>query len=152
MAYAANTSISVEKTTGEIVGLVKRAGAQRVGQMEEPNGFAVQFFVNDRMIRFRVRFRPWTEVPERAGSYGPYRDDAKRKEIAEQWKRQRARALLLVIKAKLESVESDVETFEEAFLSNVVMADGKTIYERIQEPIALEYAGGTPQMLLESPK
>ena len=62
----------------------------------------------------------------------------------DQAKRQRGRALLLVIKAKLESVESGIETLEQAFLAHVVMADGKTVHERIAEPIALEYQSGRP--------
>lgn len=66
----------------------------------------------------------------------------------EQAHRQKARALLLVIKAKLESVESGVETFEQAFLPNVVMADGATVYERIAAPIADEYRTGAPRVML----
>ncbi len=56
----------------------------------------------------------------------------------------RGRALLLVIKAKLESVESGIETLEQAFLAHVVMANGQTVYERISEGIALEYLTGVP--------
>ena len=41
--------------------------------------------------------------------------------------RRRWRALLLVIKAKLESVESGIETFEEAFASQIVLANGQTV-------------------------
>jgi hypothetical protein len=55
----------------------------------------------------------------------------------------------------LESVESGVETFEEAFLANVVTPGGGTVYERLQEPLALEYQGGAPRDLfpaLEGPR
>ena len=35
----------------------------------------------------------------------------------------------------LESVASEAETFEQAFLANVVMAEGATVYERIAAPV-----------------
>ena len=77
-------------------------------------------------------------------SRGARTPDAALKEW-EQAVRQRWRALALVIKAKLESVESGIETTEQAFLANVVvMADGFTVYERIKQPIALEYQTGKP--------
>lgn len=41
--------------------------------------------------------------------------------------RQRWRALVLVLKAKLEAVASGISTLEAEFLANVVMADGRTI-------------------------
>ena len=62
--------------------------------------------------------------------------------------RQRARALLLVIKAKLESIDSGVETFEQAFLANIVMSDGATVYDRVRSDMALEYKNGQPTMYL----
>jgi hypothetical protein len=61
------------------------------------------------------------------------------------------RALLLCIKAKLVSVESKIETFEEAFLAHVVMPDGKTAYEHTRPRIAAMYKGGEIQALLPAP-
>lgn len=146
MAYAANTEIPFERSISEIIGLLRKTGADQIGQMESRDTFTLQFTMSDRMIRFRVHF----PTPEQiAKTLGP-RQDVHR--ATEQWRRQRGRALLLVIKAKLESVESDVESFEQAFLANVVLADGSTLYERVQEPIALEYQTGKPNMmLLEGP-
>lgn len=154
MAYAEKTEVAVEKSIAEIVALVKRAGAQRVMQADEPERFAIQFEMKDRLVRFRVTLPSLADVPARSGN-GPWRDDKTRARIRDQMHRQRARALLLVVKAKLESIESGVETFEEAFLANVVMANGQTIYERVREPIALEYRTGAVQatstLFLEGP-
>jgi hypothetical protein len=146
MAYAAKTEVPFERSVGEIVGLLRKAGADQIGQMERRNSFTLQFTMSDRMVRFRVHFPTPDEI---AVMTGPRQDQAR---VSEQWRRQRGRALLLVIKAKLESVESEVETFEQAFLANVVLADGATLYDRVREPIALEYQTGTPNvMLLEGP-
>lgn len=73
--------------------------------------------------------------------------------IEQQWRRQRGRALLLVIKAKLESIEAEVETFEQAFLANVVLSNGDTVYDRARDQIAIEYQTREPSvMLLEAPR
>lgn len=142
MAYAENTTVPFEKSVAEIIGLVRRAGADQIGQMESRVSFTLQFTMADRMVRFRVQFPDRAEIQRLTGP----RSDPTR--VEEQWRRQRGRALLLVIKAKLESVESGVETFEQAFLSNVVLADGSTVYERVAAPIADEYKTGAPSVLL----
>ncbi len=126
---------------------MKRAGAQRVAQYEEPDRFTIQFELSERLVRFRVSLPALGETPQRNGR-GTALPAGQRRERMLQMHRQRARALMLVIKAKLESVESGVETFEQAFLPNVVMADGATVYERISAPIALEYQNGAPSALL----
>lgn len=55
---------------------------------------------------------------------------------AEQATRQRWRALLLVIKAKLEAVESGISTLEHEFLANIVTESGRTIGEIITPRIS----------------
>ena len=149
MAYAEGTTVPVEKSIAEIVALVKRAGADRVAQYEEPERFTIQFAMEGRQVRFRVGLPTAADMPSRDGR-GSMLSNAQRIARAQQAHRQKARALLLVIKAKLESVTSGVETFEQAFLPNVVMADGATVYDRIAAPIAAEYDTGMPSQLLLS--
>lgn len=149
MAYAEKTSVSFERSIAEIMELIQKAGADQVGQMQSPNGFAVQFTLADRMVRFRVPFETIDEMPTRDGR-NALLSKAQRQSRLEQSRRQRGRALLLTVKAKLESVESGIETFEQAFLAHVVMSDGKTVYERIGESMAIEYQTGRPSMALLS--
>lgn len=143
MSYAETTSVAVERSISEIVTLVKRAGASQIGQMDDDAFYAIQFTLGDRMIRFRLPWPALDTVPTHNG-----RNQAltrqQRQDRLEQVKRSKARALLLVIKAKLESVESGIETLEQAFLANVVLHGGQTVYDRIAEPIALEYQTGRP--------
>ncbi|KQM65769.1 hypothetical protein ASE75_05935 [Sphingomonas sp. Leaf17] len=147
MAYAEKTTVAVEKTIADIITLLKRAGAIRIMQFDEPERFTIQFSMRDRMVRFRVAHPEIDAMPKVNGRNQSY-TRAQRIEIAEQVKRARARALMLVIKAKLESVESEVETFEQAFLANVVMHNDETVYERIAAPIAEEYRVGGTKMLM----
>ena len=142
MAYAEKTEVPFERSVGEIMALLRAAGADRIGQMEERTSFTLQFTLSERTIRFRIVFPTSAELKALTGP----RQDAQR--VGEQWRRQRGRALMLVIKAKLESIASRVETFEEAFLANVVMADDTTVYERVAGAIALEYQSRIPGQLL----
>lgn len=131
MAYGEHTKVPFPKTVSDILVMLRKAGAEQVGQFEESQRLTIMFRMNERQVRFRIT---WANNSDRE-------------------QRQRGRALFLVIKAKLESVESQVETFEEAFLPNVVMANGQTVYERVAEPIALEYKAGTvqPMLMISSP-
>ncbi len=70
---------------------------------------------------------------------------------AERLCKQRWRALLLRIKAKLESVASNIETFGGAFLAHVVMPDNRTVYEHTAPRIAQIAKGGEMQPLLPGP-
>jgi hypothetical protein len=150
MAYAENTEIAVEKSMSEIVGMIRNAGAERIAQVEEPGTVAIQFFLRERMLRFRVALPAWDTMPKWNGRRELLTDD-KRKQMAAQRAKQRARALMLVIKAKIESVESGVETFDEAFMPNVVMPDGKTVAQHTLSRIAEGYADGRmPALMLPS--
>lgn len=144
MAYGKDTDVPFERSISEITGLVLRAGAGEIAQAQNADRFQIGFIMGDRSVRFRIPLPTVADAKEAAGS----RQDHAR--VREQMTRQRGRALLLVIKAKLESVESGVETFEQAFLANVVMANGETVHERISAPIAREYQAGAPQLLLGS--
>lgn len=143
MTYAATTEVAFEKSVAEMIMLIKRRGASQIGQFEGDDFFAIQFMVKDRLIRFTLPIPALGEMPTRDGR-GVALSASQRQDRLAQARRSRGRALLLVIKAKLESVESGIETIEEAFLANVVMADGKTVYERIKAPLAVEYQSGAP--------
>lgn len=119
MAYAARTDVPLDRSIGEIVKTLRKAGADRIAQAEEPGRIAVQCFLNDRLLRFAI------DLPD-----GP------------QARRQRGRALLLVIKAKIESIETGVETFDEAFLANIVTPDGRTIAQWAIPQIETAYLDG----------
>lgn len=148
MAYAENTKVPLERSIADIIDMVRRAGAESIGQMHERDGFMIMFALGERRMKFTVPLLTEYRGPHSHGN-GKRVDE---KAWLEQRNRQKGRALMLVIKAKLESVESGVETFEQAFLANIMLADGSTVYDRAKEPIALEYQSGKVQpMMLMGP-
>lgn len=148
MAYAEGTSVPVEKSLGEIISLIKKHGANRIAQMEEPGRLAMQFFLNDRLLRFQVTLPDLETIPKRDGGNRELTIPQRQAKLDQRHK-QRARALLLVIKAKLESVESGVESFEEAFLSNIVTPAGATVGDWLIPQIEEGYRiGKMPTQLL----
>lgn len=144
MAYAETTKVPLEQSIGEIIGMVVKAGAESVGQVQERDRFVIFFALADRRMKFSVPLVTEYTGPAKSGNGRPIDKVA----WLEQRNRQKARALRLVIQAKLESVESGVETFEEAFLANIMLDGGQTVYERIAEPIAVEYKTGKVQPLM----
>ena len=54
--------------------------------------------------------------------------------------RKRWRALLLIIRAKLEAVESGITTLESEFLANIVLPDGGTVGQWLAPQIDAAYA------------
>jgi len=149
MAYAEETKVPLERSIAEIVDMVRRAGAEQIGQMETPGRYLVMFTLGGRNIRFTVPL-----VTEYAGpaSHGNNRP-VDRDRWIEQRNRQKGRALKIVIQAKLESIESGVETFEEAFLAHIVTATGATVYERVSGTLAVEYeTGKVAPLFLEGPR
>lgn len=151
MAYARDTEVSVEKSRAEIEAILKRYGASHFAYMTEPTRAVIAFRAKDRNIRFDLPL-PKVEEFRRTPSQKLWRDNDATHRAWEQGCRQKWRALTLCIKAKLESVESKIETFEEAFLAHVVMPDGRTVGEHTTPRIAQSYAGGEVTALLPPPK
>ena len=124
--YANQTTVTSEKSRGEIERTLTRYGATSFMYGWSEQTAVVGFEMNGRRLKF--------ELPL------PNRDDFKltpakrQKRTAEatekaydQAVRQKWRALALVIKAKLEAVESGISIFDEEFLANILLPDGSTV-------------------------
>jgi hypothetical protein len=136
MAYAETTTVPVAKTKAEIEALVMKKGGKAFGIMSDAVQGKVLFELNDRKIIFRLPLYPGTSKNRTAKQ-------------ADQWVRSRWRGLLLTIKAKFESIEAGIETFEESFLAHIALPDGGTVYEHVAANIALTYRNREVRPLLE---
>ena len=141
MAYAEKTTVSVERSKAEIETLLMRHGCDAIATMVDMREMksAVQFRASDRMIRFTLLL---PDEEQFAWANHRKRTPANRRKAHDQALRQRWRALLLCIKAKLEAVESGIETFEEAFLAQIMLPDNTTVGQRMIPAVCAAYETG----------
>ncbi|WP_417615388.1 hypothetical protein [Parasphingorhabdus sp.] len=147
MKYAAKTSVSTAKSKQEIESLLEKYGAQQFISGWNAENAVVGFTMDNRQIKFILPMPSKTEKRFTHHSRGMRTDQAALAEW-EQACRQRWRALALVIKAKLEAVESGISEFEDEFMANIVMPDGKTVSQMARPAIAQAYATGQVGNLL----
>lgn len=144
MAYAENTAVPVERSRAEIEKLLRRHKCTQfvVGGDYEQHQAMVQFRAHNRIVRFLVKLPdPSDKVFNRDRNGWQLSPSGIQKKV-EQAERQRWRALLLVIKAKLESVESNIATFEEEFLAHIVMPNDRVVGDLVAPLIERAYESG----------
>lgn len=151
MRYASDTSVSSEKSRIEIERTLQRYGAGRFMYGYGEDGKAmVAFELMGRRIRFVLNLPDrndarFTKTPGR----GRARNE---KAVVSEWEkacRQRWRALALVIKAKLEAVESGICEFDEEFLAHIVLPNNQTFGQFAVPQIGMAYEKGTMPRMLE---
>jgi hypothetical protein len=136
VGYASNTSVSPEKSQAEIQQVLRRYGAGRFGVMEDHEKAYVMFEFRGLTIQMDVALPNRTDNKYHLTPTGRTRSDTQQIQEYEQDVRQKWRALLLAIKAKLEAVESGISTIEKEFLAFVVMPDGKLLFDHIQPALS----------------
>lgn len=130
--YAQGTEVTVEKSRAEIERTLTRYGATEFAYGWRPGMAMVQFHMEQRAIRFLLPMPDpaearFTSYKRGYATYERSKDAAR--SLWEQACRQRWRALALVVKAKLEAVESGISTFEAEFMANILLPDGSTFGE-----------------------
>jgi hypothetical protein len=149
--YAHKTSVAPEKTRGEIEKTLMRYGADSFAYASTPTGGVVAFVMHGRKVRIELKI-PDIDDREFTHAARNKRSPAQVKVFHDQAIRQRWRALLLVTKALLESVEAEIQTFDEAFMSHLVLPNGATIGQQMNNgtfPTQLDNAmtGGTLELM-----
>lgn len=139
MAFAEKTDVPVERSKAQIEVMVEKAGAEEYVTGKMSNTALVQFKLRGRFIRFLL------PLPQR-DKYGSESQFAQ--EMRRVW-----RALHLTIKAKLESYESGIEGFDEAFLAQLITRSGDTVYESMSGTMAriLADEDTAPRLRLSGP-
>ena len=146
--YAQGTAVDATRSRIELEELVKRFGANQIMTYTDDGRAMVQFTARERLIRITL------PIPSADSEYfttsptGRRRTDTAAEKAHTDEVRRRWRAMVLLVKAKLTAVQEGIVEFESEFLPHVVLSDGRTVFERTQEQIALEYRNGSPQMLL----
>ena len=150
--YAENTTVDVGRSRAEIERVLMRYGADQFVYGWETERARLGFRLRNRQIMFELTM-PDRQSPEFTRT--PTRRQMRSQDQAiaawEQAVRQRWRALLLVIKAKLEAVEAGITSFESEFLANTMLPDGRTVGQWIEPQLQVTYDRGQMPRLLPGP-
>ena len=144
--YAANTAVPIERTRTEIERTLMRYGARAFSYGWDGQRAVIMFEADDRRIRFDI------EMPH-IGNYlhtptGLRRSTGAAEDFRDKAVRQRWRALLLIIKAKLEAVESGIVSFEDEFLAHIMLPDGSKVGQWMAPQLQEVYETGQMPDLL----
>jgi hypothetical protein len=146
--YAKNTTVTSEKSRAEIERTLTRYGARSFMYGWNEQSAIIAFDMNGLRIKFQL---PMPDPADflRTDVRNKLRSKDQQQLAYEKAVRQKWRALSLVIKAKLEAVESEISVFEEEFLANIVLPDGSTVGDFMVPQIRLTYESGRmPPMLM----
>ena len=125
--YAARTKVPADRTRLEIEALMRKRGADQFFSGADNSRAVLAFRIADRHMRFSL----------------PLADTRSDQQIRARW-----RALLLVIKARLEAIDIGIVSFEEAFLAETVLPDRTTVAETMLPQIETAYGTGKMPPLL----
>lgn len=148
--YAANTDVSSDRSRAEIERTLERYGARQFMYGWDQDRAVVGFVLNDREIRFVLPLPDRDSTDFTRTPTGRPRAATQARAEYEQAVRQRWRSLALVIKAKLEAVESEIVTFDAEFLAHIVLPDGRTVADTVVPRVEQAYRDHEmPSLLLE---
>lgn len=152
--YATGTTVSVEQSQLEIQRLLTRYGADSYASGWEGGVHVIQFRMHERYVRFRLVLPSATDFLYDGANRRRPRSGVEKAHQAEI--RRRWRALLLIIKSKMELVSGGIldddepieERFAREFLPNIVLPDGHTYGEYALPQIDQVYRTGKMPALL----
>jgi hypothetical protein len=144
--YAKGTTVPVDRSKAEIERALMKYGASKFGYFNEGDRAAIAFQYGNKAIRMRLPLPKPDDFMRTEKNRG--RPLSARIVECERATKQRWRALLLIVKAKLEAIESGVSTFETEWMAFMVLPNGKTVAEELLPKI--EEASETGRMPLLS--
>lgn len=175
--YAADTEVSTEKSRMEIERVLMKYGAREFAYASSDERAMVAFAMEGRKVRFLLPLPDREDYRYTTGKHlerSPHKSPAKRvlwgeeeqgngvelfafsgkrnkvdfATTREQGCRQRWRALLLVVKAKLEAVECGIATFDDEFMAHILIPGGGTVGDWMGPQIVRAYELGEAPSIL----
>ena len=138
--YAKDTSVPMDRSKAEIERTLSRYGADQFIYGWDKNCAIIGF----RYVRYSVKIRlPLPSMEEmKLTATGKERTNSAIMQAMEQEKRRRWRAMVLIIKAKLEAVETGIVSFEDEFLGYIMLPGGQTTGEWMKPQLEESYSTG----------
>lgn len=143
--YARETTVPTEKTKAEIEKTLTKYGASSFASGWNGTSATLVFEMRARRIRFDL---PLPQLEDEIYDSARKEPEAYRVKRREQDHRARWRGLLLIVKAKLEAVETGTRTFEQEFALDMVLPNGRTVGSAILASIDKTYDTGRLPPLL----
>ena len=126
--YAEKTEVPIERSKHEIERILNRYGADDFIYRSSKSMAGIMFRCNKWIVRFCVTLP--TEEDFKTTASGRHRTiGTAAKKAKDQETRRLWRSLANGIKSKLDFVESGIVTFEESFMSHIVLPTGQTMGE-----------------------
>lgn len=148
MAYAEGTSVPAERSRLEIERIIiTNYKGTNFGYAQDENAAMIYFRMNNRQIKFVLPLPEREDFKFRPGPRHVIRPEGELQEILAQATRQRWRALVLAIKAKLETVASGISSFETEFMAYTILPGGKTAAEHYLPEIQLALESKRPPVM-----
>lgn len=146
--FAEGTKVAIETTRVELEKLLRAYGADAVVIGWDGPTSTVAFRLRGRHVKYTIE-RP-TSAESVVSSYpsGKPRPRNLHAEAIAAEHRRRWRALLLIVKAKLELVAGGDSEFEDEFLTRVMLPDGSTVGEWIAPQLDQAYQSGRMPALM----
>jgi len=127
--FARDTKVPVVQSRRQLEDYLQRQGAKGFASAWDTEGDTIEFLWAQKEFFYRVRFR----LP-------------KLRARGEQEERRRWRALLLVVKAKIEAVRTGIAIFEEEFLAHIVDENtGRTVGQILVPRLQARQPLGLPE-------
>jgi hypothetical protein len=146
--YAAGTEVPADRSISEIRRTLRRYGATSFAFGEDEHGAVIGFAAHGRKVRFVL---PMPDPHDEAFTLTPTRKrrtDTAAEALYEAAVRQVYRVFALVIKAKLEAVESGLVEFQAEFLAHLVLPGGQTVGDVVGGKVDEAYATGqVPELM-----
>jgi hypothetical protein len=146
--FAEGTRVAIETTRAELERLLKAYGADAIVIGWDGPISTIGFRIRGRHVRYTIERPDRSESVVSSYPSGKARPANLIAEAIAAEHRRRWRALLLIVKAKLELVASGDAEFEDEFLAHTMLADGRTVGEWIEPQIEETYRSGQmPQLV-----
>lgn len=134
--YAETTSVPIAQSRVAVEDLLTAHGATAFASISRSDVTEIVFEMGPYRVRFRISMPDFNDDEFRITPVRRTRRSPKEQRAAwEQACRQRWRALHLMIRAKLEAIESGLTSMEDEFLANLVLPSGSTVGEEVQPRI-----------------
>lgn len=146
--YAAGTEVSTDKSLAEIRGTLRRYSATSFAFGEDAGRAIIEFAMQARRVRFVLALPTPGDDAFVYTPTGKWRSDTAAAAAYEAAVRQVYRVFALVIKAKLEAVESGLVEFEHEFLAHLVLPGGQTVGDAVVPKVQQAYTTGDVPTLL----